>query len=58
METTPHKILLRLGDFEYLRLIHPSLTPTAVIRQLVSNYVDAHKQEPAPEAPEVDVSGL
>lgn len=40
METTKHTMRLRAGDYERLREMYPRQGANAVIRKLVSDYVD------------------
>ena len=43
VETTRHNILLRDGDFDYLKASYPKLSATAVVRELVCRHVDELK---------------
>lgn len=40
-ELHKHTLHLRAGDFDALRELHPDLTPSHVIRRVVSNHVDS-----------------
>ena len=44
-DTSRHNILLRDGDFGYLKAAYPSLSATAVVRQLVSRHVDTLRSQ-------------